>query len=196
MVTTKWIKRAILWCFRFSLALGGQCVIFGIIYGNLFVLRFLWYSSADQGTFYPASRGYIFAVWAGVRKCQLIPRKCSLCSQGRNMQMLHAEFDKKIFFSHLFSRKNYFNTIRIEITSERQNDKLQKKRHINFTSIKESPYWLNNFPKHHPSYESVLNFVRPIYLLSFLIVFLFYVWLNFFDCLYFSINWPADGGIG
>ena len=36
---------------------------------------------------YPASRGYIFAVWAGVRKVatfarQLIPRKCSLCSQG------------------------------------------------------------------------------------------------------------------
>ena len=128
MVTAKkWIKRAILWCFRFSLALGCQCVIFGIIYGNLFVLRFLWYSSADQGTCYPASRGYIFAVWAGVRKCQLIPRKCSLCSQGRNMQILHAEFDKKKFFSHLFSRKNYFNTIRIEITSERQNDKLQTK---------------------------------------------------------------------
>ena len=39
--------------------------------------------------------------------------------------------------------------------------------------IKESPYWLNNFPKHHPSYESVFNFVSPIYLLSFLIVFLF-----------------------
>ena len=37
------------------------------------------------------------------------------------MQILHAEFDKKKFFSHLFSRKNYFNTIRIEITSERQN---------------------------------------------------------------------------
>ena len=51
----------------------------------------------------------------------------------------------------------------------------KQKRQINFTSIKESPYWLNNFPKHHPSYESVLNinFVSPIYLLSFLIVLLF-----------------------
>ena len=31
---------------------------------------------------YPASRGYIFAVWTVVR--QLTQRKCSLCSQGRN----------------------------------------------------------------------------------------------------------------
>ena len=31
------------------------------------------------------------------------------------------------FCMHLISRKNYFNTIRIEITSERQNDQLQTK---------------------------------------------------------------------
>ena len=34
-----------------------------------------------QSYTYPASRGYIFAVWAVVR--QLTQRKCSLCSQGR-----------------------------------------------------------------------------------------------------------------
>ena len=42
------------------------------------------------------------------------------------MQILHAEFDKKKFHIY-FHEKNYFNTIRIKITSERQNDKLQTK---------------------------------------------------------------------
>ena len=156
---------------------------------NHIVLRFLWYSSADQGTCYPASRGYIFAVWAGVRKCQLIPRKCSLFSQGRNMQILHAEFDKKKI-SHLFSRKKII-LIPLELKLL-LNDKMinyKQKRQVNFTSIKESPYWLNNFPKHHPSYESVLNFVRPIYLLSFLIVLLFmFGSISFVACIFRSTD--------
>ena len=70
----------------------------------------------------------------------------------------------------------------------------KQKRQINFTSIKESPYWLNNFPKHHPSYESVLNinFVSPIYLLSFLIVFLFMFHLiSLFACIFRSTDQPT-----
>ena len=48
-----------------------------------------------HGSNYPASRGYLFAVWADVRRVailfahQLIPRKCSLCSQGRVKQPQH-----------------------------------------------------------------------------------------------------------
>ena len=44
------------------------------------------------------------------------------------MQILHAEFDKKKISHVYFHEKNYFNTIRIKITSERQNDKLQTKK--------------------------------------------------------------------
>ena len=163
MVTTKWIKRAILWCFRFSLALGGQCVIFGIIYGNLFVLRFLWYSSADQGTFYPASRGYIFAVWAGVRKCQLIPRKCSLCSQGRNMQILHAEFDKKIFFHIYFHEKIILIPLELKLLL---NDKMinYKKRDI-LTLLQ-----LKNLRTGWTTFRNIIRLMNPSSILSVLFI--------------------------
>ena len=62
---------------------------------------------------------------------------------------------------------------------------------ISFTFIFESPYWLNNFLKHHPSYE----LIRPEFCQSYLFAFfsncfLSYVSLNFFGCLYFSISWP------
>ena len=105
----------------------------------------------------------------------------SLCSAvslifirwSRKMQILHAEFDKKIFFPHLFSRKILLIPLELKLLLNDKMINYKQKRQINFTSIKESPHWLNNFPKHHPSYESVLNFVSPIYLLSFLIVFLF-----------------------
>ena len=47
---------------------------------------------------YPASRGYIFAVLAGVRKVlfarQLLQRKCSLCSQGNS----RLDFELNILF--------------------------------------------------------------------------------------------------
>ena len=81
------------------------------------------------------------------------------------MQILHAGFDK--------TKKIILIPLELKLLLNDKMINYKQKRQVNFTSIKESPYWLNNFPKHHPSYESVLNFVRPIYLLSFLIVFLF-----------------------
>ena len=105
------------------------------------------------------------------------------------MQILHAEFDKKNFFHIYFHEKIILIPLELKLLLNDKMINYKQKRQINFTSIKESPYWLNNFPKHHPSYESVLNFVRPIYVLSFLIVFLFmFGSISFVACIFRSTD--------
>ena len=92
-------------------------------------------------------------------------------------------------FTFIFTKKIILIPLELKLLLNDKMINYKQKRQINFTSIKESPYWLNNFPKHHPSYESVLNFVRPIYLLSFLIVFLFmFGSISFVACIFRSTD--------
>ena len=96
---------------------------------------------------------------------------------------------KKIFFHIYFHEKIILIPLELKLLLNDKMINYKQKRQINFTSIKESPYSLNNFPKHHPSYESVLNFVSPIYLLSFLIVLLFmFGSISFVACIFRSTD--------
>ena len=65
----------------------------------------------------------------------------------------------------------------------------KQKRQINFLKISVVAEQLSETPS--------LLWICQSYLFAFFSnCYLIYVSLNFFDCLYFSINWPADGGIG
>ena len=184
MVTTKWIKRAILWCFRFSLALGGQCVIFGIIlfcgFSDIHPLIKEHATLQVEATFsrYELACGNASSYPENVTSSRRVGT-CRFCMQNLI----------KKNFTFIFTKKIILIPLELKLLLNDKMINYKQKRQVNFTSIKESPYWLNNFPKHHPSYESVLNFVRPIYLLSFLIVFLFmFGSISFVACIFRSTD--------